>query len=280
MSFCACHLLFCSRSHSKTRTIIEELHEERLRLSLQYESNFRLLSVLYWYLLFPGRLCGLVVRVSGYRYRGLGFDSRRYQIFLNSSGVWNGVYSASWASWGQLRRYLNKKSSGSRSRKQRLTAVGTRCADHVTPLYPQKLALTSPTGGGRSVGIARSRTKATEFSLVYAVNCPTDISSTHQKRMWPLSDYSRGPQIPGAKLPGPLNFIRWSLIFVGPQNGNCFAPRVLRWCLEFCKICVPLPHSFTFCRVMLLHESHRREFQDASTEVLWLWKYVDRAWVL
>ena len=37
------------------------------------------------------------------------------------------------------------------------------CADHVTPLYPQKLALTSPTGGGRSVGIVRSRTKATEF---------------------------------------------------------------------------------------------------------------------
>ena len=27
------------------------------------------------------RLCGLVVRISGYRYRGLGFDSRRYQIF-------------------------------------------------------------------------------------------------------------------------------------------------------------------------------------------------------
>ena len=26
-------------------------------------------------------ICGLVVRVSGYRYRGLGFDSRRYQIF-------------------------------------------------------------------------------------------------------------------------------------------------------------------------------------------------------
>ena len=43
--------------------------------------------------------------------------------------------------------------------------MGTRCADHVTPLYPQKLALTSPTGGGRSVGIVRSRTKATESHL-------------------------------------------------------------------------------------------------------------------
>ena len=41
--------------------------------------------------------------------------------------------------------------------------MGIRCADHVTPLYPQKLALTWPTGGGRSVGIVRSRTKATEF---------------------------------------------------------------------------------------------------------------------
>ena len=45
--------------------------------------------------------------------------------------------------------------------------MGIHCADHVTPLYPQKLALTSPTGGGRSVGIVRSRTKATEFSFYY-----------------------------------------------------------------------------------------------------------------
>jgi hypothetical protein len=35
----------------------------------------------------------------------------------------------------------------------------------VTPLYPQKLALTSLTGGGRSIGIVRSRTQAMEFSF-------------------------------------------------------------------------------------------------------------------
>ena len=70
---------------------------------------------------------------------------------------------------------MNEKSSGSRSRKQILTAVGTRCADHVTPLYPQKLALTSPTGGGRSVGIVRVRTKATEFSF-YKPRVDVEIS--------------------------------------------------------------------------------------------------------
>ena len=39
------------------------------------------------------RLCGLVVRVSGYRYRGLGFDSRRYQIFWVSVGLERGALS-------------------------------------------------------------------------------------------------------------------------------------------------------------------------------------------
>ena len=39
------------------------------------------------------RLCGVVVRVSGYRCRGLGFDSRRYQIFWVVVGLERGPLS-------------------------------------------------------------------------------------------------------------------------------------------------------------------------------------------
>jgi hypothetical protein len=35
-------------------------------------------------------LCGLVVRVPGYRSRGSGFDSRRYQIFWEVVGLERG----------------------------------------------------------------------------------------------------------------------------------------------------------------------------------------------
>jgi hypothetical protein len=38
-------------------------------------------------------------------------------------------------------------------------------------LYPQKLALISPTSGGRSVGIVLSRTQTREFFLIYKL-CP------------------------------------------------------------------------------------------------------------
>jgi len=64
--------------------------------------------------------------------------------------------------------------------------VGTRCADHVTPLYPQMLALTSPTGGGRSVGIVRVRTKATEFSFSYILSVffSSKCSSFHNSNVF------------------------------------------------------------------------------------------------
>jgi hypothetical protein len=50
--------------------------------------------------------------------------------------------------------------------KAEITAVGIRWADHATHFYPQKLALSSPTSGGRSVGIVRSQNKATELLLL------------------------------------------------------------------------------------------------------------------
>jgi hypothetical protein len=38
-------------------------------------------------------LCCLVVRVPGYRSRGLGFDSRRYQVFCEVVGLERGSLS-------------------------------------------------------------------------------------------------------------------------------------------------------------------------------------------
>ena len=40
-----------------------------------YQANMQTKDSYRW------NICGLVVRVSGYRYRGPGFDPRRYQIF-------------------------------------------------------------------------------------------------------------------------------------------------------------------------------------------------------
>jgi hypothetical protein len=60
-----------------------------------------------------------------------------------------------------------------RSRKPRLWPLGIRNTDHATPLYPQKLALTSPTRGGRSIDTVRSKTQATELvSLLFMQFAP------------------------------------------------------------------------------------------------------------
>jgi hypothetical protein len=50
-----------------------------------------------------------------------------------------------------------------RSKKSRLQTKGVRSADRATSLYPQKLALTSPTSGGR----ARSRTKGNGVCFLF-----------------------------------------------------------------------------------------------------------------
>jgi hypothetical protein len=57
---------------------------------------------------------------------------------------------------------VGRNSSGS-CKKIEITAVGSLRVDHATSLSPLKLALTSPTSDGRSVGIVRPRTKAREL---------------------------------------------------------------------------------------------------------------------
>jgi hypothetical protein len=86
---------------------------------------------------------------------------RRYQIFCVVV-FFNGVQSASWV---QLREELlerNNSGSGLENREHgRKDPSRWPCGT----LYPQMLALTTPTSGSRSIGIVRSRTQATEFVL-------------------------------------------------------------------------------------------------------------------
>jgi hypothetical protein len=111
------------------------------------------------------RLCGLVVRVFGYRFRPPGFDFRRYQIFWVvhlERGPLSLVRT--------IEELLGRKSSGSGLEKREYC-----CRDQSRwprgNFYQQKLALTSPTSHGRSVCIVRSRTQTTEFVLFVLFLC-------------------------------------------------------------------------------------------------------------
>jgi hypothetical protein len=86
------------------------------------------------------------------------FDSRRYQVFWEVVGL----IRAQLSPVSTTVELLERKSSGSGlvSREYGHTDLSHWPRD---TLYPQKLALTSPTSGNRSVGIGRSRTQATEF---------------------------------------------------------------------------------------------------------------------
>jgi hypothetical protein len=90
-----------------------------------------------------------------------GFDSRRYKIFCQVVGLERGHLSLV----STIEELLGRKYSGFglESREYGRGDPSRRPRD---TLYPQKLTLTSPTSGGGSVGIVRSRTKATELCYV------------------------------------------------------------------------------------------------------------------
>jgi hypothetical protein len=74
-------------------------------------------------------LCGLVVRVPGYRSRDPRFDSRRYKIFWELVGLERVPLSLV----NITEELFEWKSNGYVSRKPILTAVGIRYADHAAP---------------------------------------------------------------------------------------------------------------------------------------------------
>jgi hypothetical protein len=104
------------------------------------------------------RLCGLVVRVLGYRSGGPG--SIPGTIRKKQSGSGTRSTQPREYNWGATWY----KSSGSCLEIQECGRRDPSRWPRGT-LYPQKLAITSPTSGGRSVGIILSLTQTMEFSF-------------------------------------------------------------------------------------------------------------------
>jgi hypothetical protein len=92
-----------------------------------------------------------------------GFDSRRYQIFWEVVGLKRGPLGVVSTTKGVLERKSSDSSLEIREYGHRDTSRWPRGT-----LYLKKLALTSSTSGGRLVGIVRSWTQATEFSLIFS----------------------------------------------------------------------------------------------------------------
>jgi hypothetical protein len=122
-------------------------------------------------------LCGLVVRVPGYRSRGPWFNSQCYQIFWEVVSLERGPLSL----MSTIEELLGRNGSGSSLEIQEYS-----CGDPLhwprDTLYLQKLSLTSLTSGSRLVNIVHSLAKATEFSL--ALVCTSFYYFVHWTYVW------------------------------------------------------------------------------------------------
>jgi hypothetical protein len=163
---CTVHFVFCT--YERIVGILVNLFG-RIFLPFFFQQPFQCSSLLSFTCVYFSAVCScdLVFRVPGYRSRDPGFDSWRYQIFWEIVGLERGPFSLVRIT----EELLERKNSGSGCRKSRLTTLGDPLHWPRDTLYPQTLALYSPTCGGRSVGIVCLRTKATEFcSLVRGSN--------------------------------------------------------------------------------------------------------------
>jgi hypothetical protein len=88
------------------------------------------------------------------------FDSRRLQIFREVVGLER--FSPILVS--TIEELLGRNNMGSRLEIREYGGGNFLCCSRYT-LCPQMFSLTSPTRGGRTDGIVRSRTEATEFIL-------------------------------------------------------------------------------------------------------------------
>jgi hypothetical protein len=136
-----------------------------------------------------------------------GFDSRRYQIFWEVVGLERGPFSLV----STIEELLGRKSSGF---GLEIREYGSRDPSRWSrgTLYPQKLALTPPTSGDRSVGIVRSRTKSMEFSSFRYTERIKYIFNTYKKlgfgsREGQKSSFLRRVQAGSCVLPSSYTFV-------------------------------------------------------------------------
>jgi hypothetical protein len=107
-----------------------------------------------------------VIRAPGYWSRGPGFDSRRYQIFWEVVGLEQGPLILV----STTEELLGRNISGS-SIENREYGHGNPLSWPCDTLYLQKLALTSPTSGGRSVGQFTCRLRPWSLFVCYRKTC-------------------------------------------------------------------------------------------------------------
>jgi hypothetical protein len=119
----------------------------------------------------PGRLCGLVVRVLGYRSRGQGSipSTTRKKVVGLERGPLSLVST--------IEELPKRKSSGSGLENREYGRRDPSRWPRGT-LYPQKLAITPLTSGCRLVGIVHSQTQTMEFSFSFRYSNTNDLVYT------------------------------------------------------------------------------------------------------